>query len=389
MSEMPDIRASFQRFPRWTQHFWTWWTGKALPGQRPLIRHTWWSYLAGTLGAYFAGLCVSTSAIVVQFPHWWWALAGGWALTIWAARAMILVIAHQCIHKQFSGSARIDAFCGELVTVLTLFQDAKAFKEEHFDAHHRRGVFATSDDPPVEVLLGLGFRPGMTKRRLWIQVLWVFCTPGLYVRGFRDRLLCNLGSGTWRRAGFFLWAGWWLSLPLWAPNGGAALLVAFVLPVIPVAQLSALLDKLGEHAWLSPPHVADGPRYYHVSASWARFCGSAVPTASTPWPRQLIDWPLWVLNMLLYHLPSRLFVIVGDLPNHDWHHRYPGARTWAIAAYERQRDIDEADDDQPPYSEVWGVCEAVSRMFESLSAAAPSSAPDLASGVDAVSHPAV
>ena len=47
-------------FPRWTQHFWTWQTGKALPGQKPMLRHTWATYLAVTLTVFFAGLAVST-----------------------------------------------------------------------------------------------------------------------------------------------------------------------------------------------------------------------------------------------------------------------------------------------------------------------------------------
>ena len=49
---MDDVRASYLRFPAWSQHFWTWQTGKALPGQKPLLRHTWSSYLAVTLAQF-------------------------------------------------------------------------------------------------------------------------------------------------------------------------------------------------------------------------------------------------------------------------------------------------------------------------------------------------
>lgn len=367
MSEHIDVRASFLRFPGWTQHFWTWFTGKALPHQKPLIRHTWFSYLGLTLAIFFAGLSLSALAIAYRFDLWWLAMIGGWVLSLAGARTMILVIAHQCIHRRFSGDPRLDRFCGELVTVLTVYQDAHAFEVEHFDAHHRQAIFATAEDPPVQVLLGLGFRPGMSRRQLWWRAAAVFLSPMFYARAVAGRLKCNFYSGTWRRAGFFAWAGGWLSLPFWLPNGSEVLVFAFILPIIVLAQLSALLDKLGEHAWLTPPDPKHGQRHYHVAASWARFCGSAVPARSLPLAKQLIAWPRWMCAMIFYHLPSRLLVIVGDLPNHDYHHRYPGTREWMIAAYVRQWDIDRARRGTPRYTEVWGMGQAIDRMFQALS----------------------
>ncbi len=55
-------------------------------------------------------------------------LAAGLVLTLHGARTMILVIAHQALHRRFSGSARIDRFVGELVTVLNVYQDFRAFR---------------------------------------------------------------------------------------------------------------------------------------------------------------------------------------------------------------------------------------------------------------------
>jgi len=67
---------------------------------------------------------------------------------------------------------------------------------------------------------------------------------------------------------------------------------------------------------------------------------------------------------LCYHLPSRLLVVVGDLPNHDYHHRYPSTPDWAIAAYARQRDIDQGPEG-PQYQEVWGMGAAIDNLFRS------------------------
>ena len=181
-----DVRATYQRFPAWTQHFWTWQTGKALPGQEPLIRHTWASYLAVTLTLFLAGLTVSTLAVSMMFPLWYVALPLGWVLTVVGERTMVLVIAHQALHRRFSGRSSTDWFWGEVVTVLSVFHTFQDFKEEHFDNHHRREVFATEADPPVQFLLDLGFRPGLLAGRPVAARLDGLPVPGLLLARLRS-----------------------------------------------------------------------------------------------------------------------------------------------------------------------------------------------------------
>ncbi len=361
---MEDVRATYLRFPAWTQHFWTWQTGKALPGQQPLLRHTWASYLAVTLALFLSGLTVSTLAVGLMFPYWYLALLAGWTLTVTGERMMVLVIAHQALHRRFSGRAGVDRFWGEVVTVLSAFHTFRDFKEEHFDNHHRREVFATEADPPVQSLLELGFRPGLSRRAQWRRAWRVFLSPVFYWRGFAGRAKSNLRAGVGRRVAFLAWLGWWASLPFWFPNGVAVLVLAFVLPVIIFAQLSALLDRLGEHEWLAPRRPEFGHRYYTAANTSARFCGAPVPARTLPAGRQVVAWLRWIGLTLGYHLPSRLLVVVGDLPNHDYHHRYPSTEEWTTAAYARQRDID-LGPQGPPYREVWGMGAAIDGVFRS------------------------
>ncbi|MFC9436557.1 fatty acid desaturase [Nocardia sp. NPDC057030] len=359
---MDDVRASYLRFPHWTQHFWTWQTGRALPEQQPLFRHTWASYLAMTLAVFLTGLIVSTLAVALMFPLWFLVLPIGWLLTVNGERVMVLVIAHQALHRRFSGSKRWDTFWGEVVTVLSVFHTLQAFKEEHFDNHHRREVFATEADPPVQFLHDLGFRPGLSRAVLWRRAWVVFLSPVFYWNGFRGRIVSSVTGRPRRTLGLAAWLAWWLSLPFWLPHGTLVLVHAFVLPVIVFAQLSALLDRLGEHEWLAPRNPEFGHRFYTAANTSARFCGSAVPSrGSGP-----LAWARWTALSLGYHLPSRLLVVVGDLPNHDYHHRYPSTPEWTTAAYARQRDIDTGPEG-PPYREVWGMGAAIDLMFRSLS----------------------
>src|SRR5215472_8216144 len=113
MTDVTDVRASYLRFPGWTQHFWTWFTGKALPHQKPLIVHTWATYLSVTMVTYLGGLALSTVAVAERFELWWLVMLAGWTLTVQGARTMVLVIAHQALHRRFSGNSRVDWLCGE------------------------------------------------------------------------------------------------------------------------------------------------------------------------------------------------------------------------------------------------------------------------------------
>jgi hypothetical protein len=360
-----DIRATYLRFPGWTQHFWTWQTGKALPGQEPLIRHTWASYLAVTLGVFLGGLAISATATAAMFPLWYLVVLLGWFPTVTGARMLVLVIAHQALHRRFSGNQGVDRFWGEAATVLTFSATFQEFKEKHFDNHHRREVFATEADPPVQVLIGLGFRPGLSRAALWRRSWFVFFSPAFYARNFADRFVSNISSGSWRRLAFAVWIAWWVSLPFWMPHGLLVLILAFILPVILFAELSELLDKLGEHEWLAPRIPEYGHRFYTAANTAARFCGSPVPAQSMPFGPQCKAWVRWVTLTTFYHLPARLLVIAGDLPNHDYHHRYPSTSEWTTAAYARQRDID-LGPQGPPYKEVWGMGNAIDRLFRSL-----------------------
>ncbi len=363
MVPVRDVRATYRRFPGWTQHFWTWQTGKALPGQEPLLRHTWASYLAVVVALFVGGLALSTVAVATMFPFWYLALLVGWVLTVAGERMMVLVIAHQALHRRFSGRAPRDAFWGEAVTVLSVFHTFRDFRTEHFDNHHRRDIFATEDDPPVQFLFDLGLHPGMSRGGLWRRAWVVFLSPVFYWRGLVDRVRSNVRASPVRRLAFLVWVGWWLSLPFWLPNGVLVLVLAFFVPVVMFAQLSALLDRLGEHEWLAPRDPELG-RYYTVANTSARFCGSPVPDRGLPFARRTTAWVRWWAATLSYHVPARLLVVVGDLPNHDHHHRYPSTPEWTTAAYARQRDIDEGPEG-PTYREVWGMASAIDALFRS------------------------
>lgn len=61
-SEGAAIRATYLVFPRWTQPLWTWWTGRALPGEQPLWRPGPWAYLGRAALAFASGMLIRSEA---------------------------------------------------------------------------------------------------------------------------------------------------------------------------------------------------------------------------------------------------------------------------------------------------------------------------------------
>ncbi len=371
MRDDQDIRASFLCFPAWTQNFWTWLTGKALPRQRPLFVHTWWSYLLVTLSLYFSGIAVAAWAWIAR-PHGWWPflILVGWIMTVNGARTMFLVILHQCVHKQLSGNRVVDQRIGEVAAILVMNQSYGQFKDAHFVRHHNYQTFATIEDPPVARMLALGIRPGMTKRQLWQRSLRIMVSPLFHALAFWARIRSNLLSpNAFQTIVLVLFAAALALVHVLLPDGVMAMVVAFWIPLTVFVQISALLDHLGEHGWLMPADLTLPTRYRHADQSWARFNGCATPGKGLSLAQAVRAWVVWAVQMLFYHLPVRLLVVVGDLPNHDFHHRHPGSKDWMIAAYARQRDIDNASGGGPKYLEFWGLGPAVDHVLDGISRA--------------------
>ncbi|MCX4692538.1 fatty acid desaturase [Streptomyces sp. NBC_01408] len=369
--DQPDastaIRASFQRFPRWTQHLWTWITGKALPGQKPLVKLNVVTYVILDL----VGLAVGIGSA-------WWIVSSGptiallllplcWVVTVSAARICSTVIAHHCMHTRFTGKIKYDREIAQVLSTLVCTEDADQYYEDHINLHHRKETFATIADPTIQHLLKLGFRPGMTVPALWRRLAFTVVSPMFHAEFLATRLAQNLWrSATYRRImslaylgaviGLVTWQGAWLPFAL-----------AVLVPMIPLYQIVALLEFLSEHAWFKAKDDTLGGRAFHVSHSWGRFNGDALPEQGIGVVRSVGAWSRWTLRLAFYHLPSRILVVPGDLAAHDFHHRKPSTFEWVRASYARQADIDAGHPKWPAYTDVWGLGVAIDRVFTILS----------------------
>lgn len=367
-SDLMTPRESYSVFPAWTAWFWTWLTGAATVGEPVPLRRSPWTFLVAALASYLGGIGLAIAGAGETGAWAMTLLAAGWCLTVSGARRLVSTVVHQCIHGRFSGQRRLDQLLGELVTVLTFTQTAAAYRREHFEQHHRFGVFATGQDPAAQFMARIGFRPGLSVRRLWAQLCINLVSPLFHWRFFAQRALSNFITASPGRmaAAYVHGLAWGAAIALgWLDC--QAVLLGFVVPVVVLYQTSVMLEFVSEHAWFVPtPNVAHA-RDVHRTHSWARFCGATTPArASASAMTYAGHWIAWSFAHALYHLPVRLMVLPGDLPQHDFHHRSPNTPDWQTAASARRRYLSEANEEA---LEFWGLHRAIHHVFTGLASA--------------------
>lgn len=361
-----NVRATMARVP-WSQHFLTWLTGKALPGQEPLLRSNPALQLVTGLLGLLAG--VAGSVVILSFPWWLWPLGlpFSWVLTVGSARKLQIMICHQCVHHQFSGNKLVDRGVCEIVSTLLMVQDYQGYYHDHRDVHHGKEL-ATLDDPDLKFLIELKFLPGMSRRALWRHLGRTLVSLRFHGFFLFGRLRANLmGRAPYRRAMAVVFHGALLAAVL-ATGQLEVFLVAWLFPLTLLYHIASLLQFLGEHKWLRVRRSEESARIYLARLTSGRFLGEPAPEPGLPPFRALLRWTVWAARMLTYHLFCRVFVLVADLPVHDWHHRHPASRNWPNALYARQRDIDAGCPRwEEPYSEVWGLHRSIDAVFELFS----------------------
>lgn len=357
---MPQhVRETYQVFPKLTQPFWTWLTGKPLNDEQPVFIPSVWLYLAISVsifafGAIFGIVSLSNSQVSV----FWLFLTI--PATVLGARLMVLTIAHQCAHLMFCKSKSLNEIVHDVLTTLVCSQNYDSYRYDHFHVHHGIKTFGTFDDPVLSFIRRLGFLENMSKKRLWAQLIWTCVSPKFHGQYILNRLRYNFLSGRIQRRVFAVfWWGGHIVVFLAFPSYLVPALIAYIIPITVLYNISAFLELICEHVWMRPIGGAMG-RERITELSWGRFCGDPVPRKGdgpTKWIR-------WTLRMTLYHFPCRVLVLTGDAPQHDFHHFSPNTRDWVLSAYARRDFIRKGKMED---REIWGLIKAIDIVFEQIS----------------------
>ncbi len=358
--EKIDIRRTYLKFPGYTQWFWTWLTGKALEGQNPLIILSKKNYLFLTLFLYFCSLFLCFSVVRYKPYCWTSILLICWISMVGTSRKLQLVISHYCVHLTFFNSRKLNKLIADLVSIISITADFKSYQNDHIKHHHNRKVFSTLQDPDALFLFKLGFKKGLDLNLLWKKFLYTMVSIKYHLMVTIDRLKsCLVRTSYFRKTTFILYIAFIINLAFHFKLSILEFFIAYLIPMIFLFNMSMLFQFVSEHAWLDNELSND-------MKSWARFCGDRVPdTSNNQFYVKFYTWLIWWMRIFFYHLPVRICILPGDLPQHDWHHFHPGSSKWMIAAYERQKLINHVREEkiEREFTEIWGLKKAIDKVF--------------------------
>ena len=367
-----DPRDAMRRMlPAWIQPFLTWLTAKPVAGARhiPGSRsfHVAVAVLLVLMGLAWTG-------VVFRHPQALWPFLP-LALLVTSsgiARLQVLVY-HYAAHGTVFRSPAANFAAGRAVSVLLMIREFGAYRRDHLQ-HHRIQKMVRADDEFAQLVTQvLKLRPGEPKARQWRLLLMRLVSPAFHLRFLLVRARgCFLsGSRTHNAIAAAAWGA--LLAGTWTTDGWLFVAVAWLLPVTVLLNIGIVLRTLCEHRW--PPAEIDPAALSCIAERKRLVCRTTIgvfpasppPDAPASTARGAVAWGLWWARLLTEHLVTRLFVLVGDAPCHDYHHRRPSAHDWPSYIHARQHDVERGCPGYPePYAECWGMTSAIDQTLQSL-----------------------
>jgi fatty acid desaturase len=341
----------------------TWLSGCPHHGQKPVVRRGKAVYTMEAFGGFAATVALGCWAVSAQ---WWYVLPVLWLVL--AGRTWSLFnIFHHATHDTLFKSRRVNrvlAFCSSLVSFSSSLD---SYREEHIRSHHTRAMCTYQDREAV--FLPLGFAPGMPKAYYYRRLAYLILTPWTYVLYTRYRLWDWQRGEPWhRKAAVWVFAA---SLVAGAYRFDVMpqLLLAYVVPLFVVFNVTGLVGTFSEHHWGT---LLDQPaRLRLVLLQQSRFLLDEAPRPDLPAGRRIAAWARWWLRLVGYHLPVRVAVLPGDSIHHDHHHRHPRTEQWTMSTFERFEHLENGCPGFTtyPHTHAWSLGEAMDRVFTRMSAA--------------------
>lgn len=354
-----------ERLPRRVQPFLSWLTAKpasweAASPATPL------DHVVRAFTLAFGGTLLSLGAIAAG-GLWQGLAAVGLILTTSGLGWLQAVVLHHAAHGTVLASRPANKRLGRLISALLLIKRFDDYQREHM-LHHSAKKLLTDEDEFARFMFGMmRLEPGLPLPRLRRRVVTTLLSPLFHLRWLLPRVSSALSPRDPGHAA--------LAAALWVPQIALAVLtgqlwawlVAWVVPVTVLYQCATAGRVLCEHRFPDEVLIRARGKEFVCVATTGVFAGQAPTGTGSSF------WIGWWSSMLTVHLLSRVLVLVGDAPCHDYHHRRPGSRKWAGYAHARQADADAGCPGYPVnYIDNWGLVGTIDRNLATLAATRPS-----------------
>ena len=359
-----------QRLPAAVQPFLTWLTAKPMAGEG-YRKVSGQRHLASAILWTLAGSAVGAGA----FAGPWYALAAlplGFLLTSCGLGLFQVVIFHHCAHGTVFKEREHNRLAGRLISALLLFKHFDVYQREHMLHHSAKRLFTHEDEFTQFVFDMCGLEAGLDRRELWRRVAAKLASPSFHAHFLLRRIQASLLSHD-RTHNCWGASAWIAAIGVAAACGQLVpFIVVWLVPVTVLLQVATVFRILCEHRFPDRTLIEARDKTFVGLATAGVFPGAMPPPRQLAARERAIGWIRWWATMLAIHLPVRLFVLVGDAPCHDYHHRRPASKRWPNYIHARQADQDAGCPGFPVnYIETWGLFRAIDQNLASLAATAP------------------
>ncbi len=358
--ESKRIRESYKILP--FQGIWTWITGKELYGRTQLWKTTSVEVLIWSLIWTIMGIFLTNYSINNIYSINYIALVIGSILSASGARYIVATVIHQSVHGNLLFGKK-DEYLTEILSFLLIVEPYKSYKNVHVTEHHGK-EFGTLLDKDLSAIYSLGFTPGKTIKKLYLNLLVQLFNPIFHYLFFKNRLKANILNDSIKRSILtIIYITFLMYISI--NNGILWSIVVIIFPFIILYQISSLLHLITEHSWIlrkDNESVKDS----HYKNSLGRFCGSTCPNEYSF--STIKDWTKWFIIQLIYHLPTRLLILQGSLTCHDWHHRFGKNNNWMDFSSSRESYANELyESNKFDLIETWGYLSSLNYVFNTIS----------------------
>ena len=346
MANLTDPRQMLEdRLPFVLQPFITWLSGIPSAQQKQIIAHTSLTVMMTAMLSIALGFALTHLSLTAPFDVAWAVYLLGFCFTTGGMRRFDVLIIHQSLHNRVFKKPSHNQLIGNAVSLFLLRTPYIQNRAGHM-GHHRAPC--DEEDEDVIFLKRAGIITADTKAELLLRLALICASPKFHINFFLRRLQTNLGhnASPARKIATSIYLAC-LVTPV-ATSGMTLLfpLMAYwVAPLIIGFQISNFLYTCTKHRWWIFNNVTTTKKEDKDRLSFARVCCSQPPNEG-----DLKGWIAWWLSVFFIHLPTRLFIIVGDTVQHDLHHIAPTC-DWPNSAFERRKYKLQAPH---RFSEVWG-----------------------------------
>jgi hypothetical protein len=256
---------------------------------------------------------------------------------------------------------------GHSISAILLLKPFDQYKYEH-QLHHNPNCLLTDDDDTLSYLKGtVGLSPSDSIAVMWIKLISTALSPikianSIFQRVYQIMLSDNIAS---KSITLFIWFAAICASVLY--EFGDVLIYSWLLPILVGYHISTTFRLAAEHTWPSPEVLQSRGINFVTDATTGVFIGEALNINDSGLFQKSLSIAIWLFKMLTLHLFVRLFIMVGDTPCHDFHHRRPKSKEWPNYITARERDLRNSSKPFPRnYIDSWGYINTVTKNFSSF-----------------------